>query len=190
MENANAKKSILFGYRFLDTDTVRRNNIISYMKNDNIELLEKTFKEHGVENPSDALRWSYLHYAAFNNNTQAARLCLKYGIDVNELDIDNQTALFIAIRQESVKMVNFLLKKGVDLNIKNVYDYTALEMAKLRTRLKSIDKVEARKREKIVAIIEKFIADNNLKVIQKRAFLTQDKYPIQKIKKELDSKVI
>lgn len=186
----NPKHGLFYSDRIMDKDVIIRDNIISYIKADNMESLKRAFEQNGIENPSDALRWSYLHYAAFNNNTQAARVCLQSGIDINAVDIDNQTALFIAIREEAVKMVNFLLKKGVDLNIRNVYDYTALELAKLRAHMKSADSIEARKRVRIVEIIEKFIADNRLKIIQKRTFLTQDKYPIQKIKKELDSKVI
>ena len=161
------------------------------IRNNFLDTLKKSVEKYGVENENDALNWSYLHYAAYHNNTEAAQILLDGGLDINTVDIDKQTALFTAIKMESLRMVEFLLKNNIDLSVEDVYGFTAFELAKTRSKFETNNSHEKRIRERIFKTIDKYIeAKTQSNNRQKNSVYQDKKYIIQKMSEIIKTKVM
>lgn len=62
-----------------------------------------------------------LHKAAIWGDTQAAKVLLDHGADINATGEDGDTALHRAIAGDHPEMVRFLLSRGADPDLKNRY---------------------------------------------------------------------
>jgi tetratricopeptide (TPR) repeat protein len=72
-----------------------------------------------------------LYYAAWQDHTEAIKLLLEKGANVNAKTNDGVTALIIAAEMGNTEIVKFLLEKGADVNAKRTTDgKTALDAAK------------------------------------------------------------
>lgn len=86
---------------------------ISIKSGENINLLE-LYPQRGVDYKS---RMSALHYAAYSNNLELAKLLIRLGakIDVNNDDhYDSTSPLEYAIKEKNLDMVRFLLDSGAN----------------------------------------------------------------------------
>ena len=96
----------------------------------------KTLKfllETGKETPNQICntidRASPLHFAVIAGNKSNMQILLKNGAAVNAKDNVGNTALHMAVAQQSLPMVRILDKYGADGRIKNIDDISALDMA-------------------------------------------------------------
>lgn len=71
-----------------------------------------------------------LIYAVYNQNTETAELLLNKGADINILNRNHMTPLFIAVSQDDVNMVELLLKHNADTTIRNNNGKTAFDVCK------------------------------------------------------------
>ncbi|MBD5398872.1 ankyrin repeat domain-containing protein [bacterium] len=123
-------------------------NCIQY---NDIETFKSLIKEKGIRKEQDSLDWTYLHYAAFHNNTEIAKELLNEGVDINSLTIFNETPLFIATINTNVEMVDFLIKNNADLHLENKYNIAPLKLAKIQYTFTKHDELKP----KIAEIINK-----------------------------------
>ena len=70
-----------------------------------------------------------LENAAFNRKLQLVRDLLVQGVDVNQADEANCTALHYACEFRQPEMVRLLLEYGADVNIRDVWGEDAFYMA-------------------------------------------------------------
>ncbi len=79
-------------------------------------------KEYGVNPSSEAEILKLIFFqAAFEDDIESMRLCIKKGVDINAKDPDGQTVLIHALKfgiftDERTRAITFLLKNGADVN--------------------------------------------------------------------------
>jgi uncharacterized protein len=67
-----------------------------------------------------------LAFAAREGDIDAARVMLEKGVDINYGDVDNTTALVVAIMNKQYTFAKFLVERGADVNIAGSYGRTPL----------------------------------------------------------------
>ncbi|MGN0929016.1 MAG: ankyrin repeat domain-containing protein [Alphaproteobacteria bacterium] len=134
--------------------------IINCIACGDIETLKLLIKEKGIKRKNDAMDWTYLHYAAFHGNIEAGKLLLNAGLNIDALDKNYETPLFIAISNEKPEMVDFLIKNNANLFIKNVYDFTPIRYAKLRDYFIHDEQIKQHT-TKIINLLESAIKHND-----------------------------
>jgi uncharacterized protein len=67
-----------------------------------------------------------LSFAAREGDIESARVMLDGGVDINYGDVDNTSALVVAIMNKQYSFARFLLDRGADVNIAGGYGRTAL----------------------------------------------------------------
>jgi ankyrin repeat protein len=82
---------------------------------------------------SDLMRWS------FEGVPEAVRHLIEIGAGIDERSCSGSTALFYAVRGESVTVVKTLLSLGADPNIRNLDEWTPLLVAAHRVRPSNVD---------------------------------------------------
>lgn len=81
------------------------------------------------------LDWMYddsltaLHYAAFNNKSEIAKILIDSGADVNIKSERHMTPLHVASWKNSSDICKMLIKSGADKNAQDSKGYTALHWA-------------------------------------------------------------
>jgi uncharacterized protein len=98
-----------------------------------------------------------LHFAAREGNIETGRVLLDAGVDINQPDADNTSALVVALLNKHYSFAKFLLDRGADPNITDVQgraalyalldlrneDYSALPSRKEDDPLPSVDLLNA-----------------------------------------------
>jgi ankyrin repeat protein len=96
-------------------------------------------------------------FAAREGDIESARVMLEQGVDINYGDVDNTTALVVAIMNKQYTFAKFLIERGADVNIAGSYgrtplyaiadmrneDYSALPNRKTEDPLPTIDVLKA-----------------------------------------------
>lgn len=77
---------------------------------------------------SSSLGWTPLHEACNRGHTQAVRVLIKFGAEVNALSECATTPLVDACANNHLHIVRVLLENGADPRIKNNYGHTALSV--------------------------------------------------------------
>jgi ankyrin repeat protein len=67
-----------------------------------------------------------LAFAAREGDVETARVMLDAGVDINYGDVDNTSALIVAIMNKQYTLAKFLIERGADVNIAGGYGRTAL----------------------------------------------------------------
>jgi ankyrin repeat protein len=67
-----------------------------------------------------------LSFAAREGDVESARAMLDGGVDINYGDVDNTTALIVAMMNKQYTCAKFLIDRGADVNIAGGYGRTAL----------------------------------------------------------------
>jgi len=67
----------------------------------------------------DNIKWTPLHFAAFEGRVEVVQLLLDYGADVNRSDRDHWTALHLAALGGHLQVVNTLLACGANPHARN-----------------------------------------------------------------------
>src|SRR5437773_4457685 len=67
-----------------------------------------------------------LSFTAREGDVESARVMLDAGVDINYGDVDNTSALVVAIMNKQYSFAKFLLERGADPNIVDAYGRTAL----------------------------------------------------------------
>src|SRR5262249_11161588 len=67
-----------------------------------------------------------LAFAAREGDIESARVMLDRGVDINYGDVDNTTALVVAIMNKQYTFAKFLIDRGADVNVAGSYGRTAL----------------------------------------------------------------
>lgn len=70
--------------------------------------------------------FSALSFAAREGDIESARAMLDAGVDINYGDVDNTTALVVAIMNKQYSLARFLIDRGADPNVAGGYGRTAL----------------------------------------------------------------
>lgn len=60
-----------------------------------------------------------LHLAAGTNDLKTAQACLAHGADINAVNSNKETPLYVATVKGNLQMVELLVQKGADMNVKN-----------------------------------------------------------------------
>ena len=98
-----------------------------------------------------------LAFAAREGDIESARVMLDKGVDINYGDVDNTTALVVAIMNKQYTFARFLIDRGADVNIAGSYgrtplyaivdmrneDYAALPNRKTEDPLPTVDLLKA-----------------------------------------------
>jgi len=132
------------GYHVLDTALKHGADINSRVANENTILMELIASTTKLSAEEEERRKSLL---------EISKKVLLHGIDTNAIDINNETALFKAVRVQDIELISFLLSAGVDPNIQNNRKFTVLVYAVLQG-LDSLD---------IVLLLLRYKADPLLK---------------------------
>jgi ankyrin repeat protein len=67
-----------------------------------------------------------LSFAAREGDIESARMMLEGGVEINYGDVDNTTALVVAIMNKQYTFAKFLVDRGADVNVAGGYGRTAL----------------------------------------------------------------
>src|SRR5262249_5008585 len=67
-----------------------------------------------------------MSFAAREGDIESARAMLDAGVDINYGDVDNTSALVVAIMNQHYSFAKFLIDRGADPNIVDAYGRTAL----------------------------------------------------------------
>jgi ankyrin repeat protein len=89
------------------------------------ELFEEAFQNKAIVAPFPATMNS-LMFAAREGHVDIARLLLDTGTDVNAVDQNDITPLFMAIGSNRIPMARFLIERGANINAKDWYGRTPL----------------------------------------------------------------
>jgi ankyrin repeat protein len=98
-----------------------------------------------------------LGFAAREGDIESARVMLDGGADINYGDVDNTTALIVAIMNKQYTCAKFLIERGADVNIGGGYGRTAL-YALVDIRNEDYAALPARKTDDPLATIDLFKA--------------------------------
>lgn len=60
-----------------------------------------------------------LHLAAGTNDLKTAQACLENGADINAVNSNIETPLYVATVKGNLQMVELLAQKGADMNVKS-----------------------------------------------------------------------
>ena len=60
-----------------------------------------------------------LHLSAGTNDLKTAQACLANGADINAVNSNKETPLYVATVKGNLQMVELLVQKGADVNVKN-----------------------------------------------------------------------
>lgn len=79
-----------------------------------------------------------LHWAALNDKATSLMFLLQWETNINEINIDGQTALHLAVKLKRSRIVKKLLQNGADPMIKDNHGRTCIDYAKDNEELKDI----------------------------------------------------
>ena len=93
-----------------------------------IGIVRGGLPERGVRDPIPG-GLSPLHYAARDNKTEAARILLEAGADLEQKDPNDITPLLMAIGNNQLQAAHFLIETGANVNVSDWYGRTPLWQA-------------------------------------------------------------
>jgi ankyrin repeat protein len=108
--------------------------IIDMIISNDIINLEKEFRENPSKiNDVDECGIDYLMYAvsSYLISEKTIKLLIRFGININQTNISNLTALHYSMCNNNMNIINLLLYNGADINRltienKSIYDYIEL----------------------------------------------------------------
>lgn len=80
-----------------------------------------------------------LHYSAQHGLSKTVPILIKAGLDVNETNINGQTPLMLAAKNNFLHTIKFLLKNGAKINISDNMGHSALSQAVKNNHLKVVN---------------------------------------------------
>ena len=85
------------------------------VQNNDVAAVDRVLQYDNVDrknfNVNGSLKESLLHIAAHNNSYEICKMLLKFGADVNMLDLEEQTALNVAERGNNYSVCRLFVKK-------------------------------------------------------------------------------
>lgn len=86
---------------------------------------------------------NYLHRAVyFNNDKIVDYLINKLNFNVDEINLNNETSLMIAAKENNIETVKFLLNNNVNVTLKNNDQKTALDLARVNGNFEIVELLE------------------------------------------------
>ena len=86
---------------------------------------------------------NYLHRAAyFNNDKIVDYLINKLNFNVDEINLNNETSLMIAAKENNIETVKCLLNNNVNVTLKNNDQKTALDLARVNGNFEIVELLE------------------------------------------------
>ncbi len=130
------------------------------LNSNKVNMIEFLVKEGAklYPNNSDSPEKAFFEAVIFDN-IDAVEKALKSGVNINSVDMYNNTALTYAINTNNTKMVDLLLKKGADFNIRGYHNISPLGIAK-RNNI-----------SEIIGILEKLDKNNKDVIIPPEVYL-------------------
>jgi ankyrin repeat protein len=114
-------------------------NLLEAIENGNLEAAQTALKNGADPNESERstpARQKFLMIVAGEGKLDLAKLLVKYGADVNAVDVDGNTALMNAASFGNLDIVKFLVEHGANVNaaatVAGFTGYTALIYASER----------------------------------------------------------
>lgn len=116
----------------IDSENIAGNRAVKVATlNGYIKLLELLVKDYGADvNAKDnKLELTPLHMAVFLNNLEIVKLlCNQTHIDLDVVDSNNDSAIFMACRNgNNVEFVKILIESGCNLKLRNNLGQTAMD---------------------------------------------------------------
>ena len=71
-----------------------------------------------------------LHDAAHKNNTQAAKILLEQGAEIEARDVDNRTPIHYVLENQNRDVVRILLEKDAEIKARDLDNKTPLDLAR------------------------------------------------------------
>lgn len=94
------------------------------------ELIPMNFKWEAKEADYEHIKEKLkIHQAVMNGDNKAIDLSLENGLDIDEADLEGNTALQLSIKNNQFSSFKFLLEKGANINLANYEDELPLEEA-------------------------------------------------------------
>ncbi|XP_045483508.1 putative ankyrin repeat protein RF_0381 [Harmonia axyridis] len=109
---------------------LRQEELISAIVDTNITQVEKLFNIYNVNSRVEKSLWTPLHFAILFTDLALIELLLKFGADVNAMDIECMTPSHLAVEIVNVDVVFLLLRNGANVNVKNEKRTNALIIAR------------------------------------------------------------
>jgi uncharacterized protein len=107
-----------------------------------------------------------LMFAAREGNVDAAKLLLDAGSDVNAVDKNDITPLFMAISNNRIPMARFLIERGANINAKDWYGRTplfaAIEMRNVDLDYQTFEHIVNAEERKTILDFIGFLLDNGV----------------------------
>lgn len=93
-----------------------------------------------INNIKDKSNNSSLHYAVLYNNIEAIKLLLLYNVNINNINNDGNTALFIAVQNNNINIIKILLdNKNIKVNLINNNSLSVLHIAIIKRYISIIN---------------------------------------------------
>lgn len=120
--------AILFSSLLLWTTGVGAEDIYDAIKNNDLGSIGRFYRSNHINVVPDASKGRPLNYAIKKGNTEAVKLLMGMGADLNAMSHD-KTPLMYAAKYHRVDIANLLMAKGVNVNVINSKGQTALMYA-------------------------------------------------------------
>ncbi|MCR5506806.1 MAG: ankyrin repeat domain-containing protein [bacterium] len=86
-----------------------------------MSLFKKNFENGNIKdiNASDVNGWTFLHYAAIRDNSEAIRFLVNHGANMELKTSEEKTPLYLAAIMENIEAVKTLVELGANIDVRD-----------------------------------------------------------------------
>lgn len=109
------------------------NSFITALRSGDLDMV-KAMVEHGADLTAEFREIRLLTYAAGLGYEHITEYLIKQGMDINRVEKNGMTPLWVAVEENKLETVEVLLKNGADTSYKNSSGLTVLEYSQKKNR--------------------------------------------------------